>query len=94
MHQGAQMSAIIATYSEGHPKHGEIIDWDRSPWWTAGGQYTDPTFAFCLFDLAPDEVPTKIIRMSNISTQSFDTCDGLVFCDRVYTDCDIETEKV
>ena len=79
--------AIIATYVEGHPQHGAIIDWSREVW-VATEQYRNAMLAFILFDLADDEIPTAIDSFGPVSSVKL---NGVV-CDRVYQQAVVTTE--
>ena len=85
--------AIIATYSEGHEKHGEIIDWACEPW-PALKQYENTDLAFILFDLDEDEEPSKILNFGTMTSHEFDFGAVKVECDRTYEQALIEPKKI
>jgi len=85
--------AIIATYSEGHEKHGEIIDWARESW-PALKQYEDTSLAFILFDLAEDDEPVKVLNFGPMTSHEFDFGSVKVECDRTYEQALIEPKKI
>jgi hypothetical protein len=85
--------AIIATYSEGHEQHGQIIDWAREPW-PAIKQYENPELSFVLFDLADDEEPVSIEEFGPVSPHVFKFGDVSVDCSSVYHSANVATQKV
>jgi len=87
------MTAIALTYAEGHPRHGEILTWQRKPWNTPG-EYQNKIFANCLFDCQDDMQPKSIKTLGLISSKTFDTWNGPVTCVRVYQDCVIDLEPI
>jgi len=86
--------AIIATWSEGHASHGEIVDWANDPW-CAGEQYKDERFAFVLFDLPEDARPVRISSFGPVSSHEFSDGNGSVsVCDRVYASAIVDCEVI
>ena len=85
--------AIIATFSEGNPQHGVIIDWAREPW-AATKQYENEALSFILFDLAEDEEPVEVLNFGPMSSHTFNVTPNQVTCYRTYQEALIETKKV
>ena len=81
--------AIIATFSEDHPNHGQIIDWSREVW-VAGKQYEDPALAFVLCDIEEGYRPVSIDSCGAVSTVELNGIE----CPRCYESATVTVEAV